>query len=150
VDLPQRRALIAQEVFLRNRAAGFLCFGVEFGSTVRTFITSTSIYIVALTILFMNIPWFVAVAAGAAFGLGRSIGPLQSVFAESTWSDGLVAVSRRLERSGRSSSRSSRSPWSSVSSRRSACRAWSRPVRVPRSGPDSQVARRTSTTTAQR
>jgi hypothetical protein len=101
VRLPQRGTLIPQEVFFRSRSLGFLRFGVEFGSGVRTLIPSASSYILVVWMLVLPVSFGQALAGGLAFGIGRSIGPLQAVFAdERHWSSDLAGTSRLVERFG--------------------------------------------------
>jgi hypothetical protein len=101
VALPQRRSLIPQEVFLRSHAAGFLQFGLEFGSGVRTYVTSAAPYAVVALVLLATDGALPGLLAGLSFGLGRAAAPLQAVGAdEARWSGDLTAVSRLLERSG--------------------------------------------------
>ena len=101
VDLPQRRSLIPQEVFLRGRGAGFLRFGIEFGSGMRTFVTSASPYILIVMLLGLPVSFLQTILAGLLFGAGRSIGPLQAVISDNDyWSRDLGRASRLLERLG--------------------------------------------------
>jgi hypothetical protein len=101
VNLPQRRELIPQEVFFRSHAGGFLRFGLEFGSGLRTFVTSASPYILIVMMLGLSTSFTQVVLVGAAFGFGRSIGPLQAVLAEDRfWSQDLTSTSRLVERLG--------------------------------------------------
>jgi hypothetical protein len=101
VALPQRRSLIPQEVFLRSRAAGFLRFGLEFGSGVRTYVTSAAPYGVVALVLLATDGALPGLLGGLMFGLGRAVAPLQAIAAdESRWSADLTGVSRLLERSG--------------------------------------------------
>jgi hypothetical protein len=101
VNLPQRRSLIPQEVFLRGHILGFLRFGIEFGSGVRTFVTSASPYVLLVTLLGVPASFSQVVAVGIAFGVGRSVGPLQAMVADDVyWSRDLARTSRLLERTG--------------------------------------------------
>lgn len=101
VNLPQRRELIPQEVFFRSHAFGFLRFGLEFGSGVRTFVTSASPYILIAVMLGQSASFTEVVLIGAAFGFGRSIGPLQALLADDRfWSQDLTSTSRLVERLG--------------------------------------------------
>ncbi|HEX8626979.1 MAG TPA: hypothetical protein VF755_02270 [Catenuloplanes sp.] len=101
VDLAQRRSLIPQEVFLRSQVLGFLRFGIEFGSGVRTFVTSASAYILVVMMLGLPVSFTQVVAVGLAFGLGRSVGPLQAILADDVfWSGDLERTSRLVERLG--------------------------------------------------
>lgn len=101
VNMPQRRSLIPQEVFFRSHVLGFLRFGIEFGSGVRTFVTSASPYILIVTLLAVPASFGQVVAVGLAFGVGRSIGPLQAMLADDVhWSEDLGRTSRLVERIG--------------------------------------------------
>lgn len=101
VRLPQRGTLIPQEVFFRSHARGFLRFGIEFGSGVRTLIPSASSYILVVWMLVLPTSFIDAVTAGLTFGAGRSIGPLQAVFADDRhWSSDLARTARMVERFG--------------------------------------------------
>jgi hypothetical protein len=101
VALPQRRALVPQEVFLRSTSAGFLRFGLEFGSGVRTYLPSAAPYAVVTLVLLATDGALPGLLAGLSFGLGRAVAPLQAVGAdEARWSGDLTMVSRRLERAG--------------------------------------------------
>jgi hypothetical protein len=101
VNLPQRRELIPQEVFFRSHARGFLRFGLEFGSGTRTFVTSASPYILIAMMLGLSTSFTQVVLVGAAFGFGRSIGPLQAILAEDRfWSQDLTGTARLVERLG--------------------------------------------------
>ena len=101
VNLPQRRSLIPQEVFFRSHELGFLRFGIEFGSGMRTFVTSASPYIIIVMLLGTSASFAEAVIVGLAFGIGRSIGPVQAVLAEEEhWSADLDRTARLVERSG--------------------------------------------------
>ena len=101
MTLPQRRSLIPQEVFLSSPWAGFVRFGLEFGSGVRTYVTSAAPYAVVALVLLATDGALPGLLAGLSFGLGRSVAPLQAIWADETrWSRDLGGVSRLLERSG--------------------------------------------------
>jgi len=101
VNLLQRRSLIPQEVFLRGHVLGFFRFGIEFGSGVRTFVTSASPYILIVMLLGVPASFTQIIAVGVAFGIGRSVGPLQAVLADDVyWSGDLDRTSRLVERIG--------------------------------------------------
>ncbi|HVN13202.1 MAG TPA: hypothetical protein VMT69_13990 [Kineosporiaceae bacterium] len=101
VQLPQRRALIPQEVFLRSPALGFARFGVEFGSGVRTYVTSAAPYGVVVLVLGTTDGPTAGLLIGACFGLGRALAPLQAVVADEVrWSADVAATSRFTERAG--------------------------------------------------
>jgi hypothetical protein len=101
VELPQRRSLIPQEVFLRSREVGFLRFGLEFGSGVRTYVTSAAPYAVVVLLLFATDGPLAGLLLGACFGLGRALAPLQALAAdEALWAADLSRTSRFTERAG--------------------------------------------------
>jgi hypothetical protein len=101
VELPQRRSLIPQEVFLRSREVGFLRFGLEFGSGVRTYVTSAAPYAVVVLLLFATDGPLAGLLLGACFGLGRALAPLQALAAdEALWAADVSRTSRFTERAG--------------------------------------------------
>ena len=101
VQLPQRRALIPQVVFLRSPALGFARFGLEFGSGVRTYVTSAAPYGLAALVLGATDGPLAGLLVGAGFGLGRALAPLQALGAdEARWSADVAATSRFAERAG--------------------------------------------------
>jgi hypothetical protein len=101
VELPQRRSLIPQEVFLRSREVGFLRFGLEFGSGVRTYVTSAAPYAVVVLLVFATDGPLAGLLLGACFGLGRALAPLQALAAdEALWAADVSRTSRFTERAG--------------------------------------------------
>jgi hypothetical protein len=100
-NLPQRRSLIPQDVFFQSRRLGFVRFGLEFGSGIRTFVTSASPYAVIGLLIGTSESFGQALAMGLAFGVGRAIGPLQALFAhEVHWSADVSRFARLVERLG--------------------------------------------------
>lgn len=73
--LPENRRLIPQSVFRRGPLIGPLRFGFELGTGVRTYLPSTTPYLLALALVVMPPPWPVAILTGTAFGVGRSLTP---------------------------------------------------------------------------
>ena len=73
--LPENRRLIPQSVFRRGPLIGPLRFGFELGTGVRTYLPSTTPYLLALALAVMPPPWPVAILTGTAFGVGRSLTP---------------------------------------------------------------------------
>ncbi len=101
LPLPQRSALIPQHVFARGLLPGLLRFGFEYGTGVRTLIPGAASYLCAVYLLLANQPWWLTVAAGAAFGLARSLAILQFVLlGRDGWAQFLTGHSRVLERAG--------------------------------------------------
>jgi len=70
--LPQNARLVPQSVFRHGRFFGPLQFGLEMGTGVRTYVTSGLPYAALVLVLLIAEPAG-AVAAGVAFGLGRSL-----------------------------------------------------------------------------
>ena len=99
--LPQRSALIPQEVFARGMARGGLRFGLEYGCGFRTLVPSAASYAAALFILLAGLPLGWAVLLGAAFGASRSLAVLQYVLVgQPGWQRFLSGHTRWLERAG--------------------------------------------------
>lgn len=101
LPLPQRSTLIPQHVFSRGLARGLLRFGVEYGTGVRTLIPGAAPYLCAVYLVLANQPWGLTLAAGAVFGLSRSLAILQFVLlGRDGWAQFLTGHSRVLERTG--------------------------------------------------
>ena len=73
--LPENRRLIPQSVFRRGPLVGPMQFGFELGTGVRTYLPSTTPYLLALALAVMPPSWPVAILTGTAFGVGRSLTP---------------------------------------------------------------------------
>jgi hypothetical protein len=68
---------------------------------MRTFVTSASPYTIIVMMLGISASFTQVVIVGLAFGIGRSIGPIQAVLAEEAyWSEDLSRTARPIERSG--------------------------------------------------
>jgi hypothetical protein len=79
LELPQNARQIPQEILQRRLRLGALQFGFELGTGVRTYLSSTTPYILAVGLL-LTLPGLVAtVSAGLAFGLGRALTPTLSI-----------------------------------------------------------------------
>jgi hypothetical protein len=79
LELPQNARQIPPEILQRRLRLGALQFGFELGTGVRTYLSSTTPYILAVGLL-LALPGPVAtVSAGVAFGLGRALTPTLSV-----------------------------------------------------------------------
>lgn len=70
--LPQRRRLVPQYAALRGPAVGAFQFGLEMGTGLRTYVTATAPYVLAVGVLLLGGP-IVGMLAGIGFGLGRSL-----------------------------------------------------------------------------
>lgn len=102
LTLPQRETLIPQEVFAGGMLRGITWFGYEYGSGVRTLIPSAASYIVAFSLVMLNLPWWQTAAVAALFGFARSwAAGLALAFSRGApWSAFLGRHSRLLERLG--------------------------------------------------
>ncbi|WP_151523882.1 hypothetical protein [Serinicoccus kebangsaanensis] len=101
LPLPQRSALIPQEVFARGIGRGGFRFGLEYGCGWRTLVPSAASYLAALFVLLVVPPWWAAVVLGAAFGFSRSWAVLSWILlGRPGWQAFLARHSRLLERTG--------------------------------------------------
>jgi hypothetical protein len=71
--LPQNQRLIPRIVLRRGPTGIALQFGLELGTGVRTYLTATAPYLVALAIVIGGPSWQGALLAGGGFGLGRTL-----------------------------------------------------------------------------
>lgn len=74
--LPQNTRQVPQDVLQRDLVRGSLQFGFELGTGVRTYVSSTAPYAVAIALLLTAPGWAAAVLAGIGFGTGRAATPL--------------------------------------------------------------------------
>ncbi len=72
-SLPQSRRQIPRKVFDRGVARGLFWFGLEYGSGVRTYVTSSAALVVAVLLLALRPGVSVLLASTASFGLARAI-----------------------------------------------------------------------------
>lgn len=101
LQLPQRTALIPQEVFARGMARGGFQFGVEYGCGFRTLVPSAASYVAALFILLAGLPLGALVLLGVAFGAARSLAVVQYILlGRPGWQQFLSSHTRVLERGG--------------------------------------------------
>ena len=74
-------------------------FGLEFGSGVRTYVTSAAPYAVVALLLAASDGVATGMLMGLAFGLGRALAPLQAVAGvKRYWAADVARVSRMVER----------------------------------------------------
>lgn len=98
---PQRNTLIPQEVFARGLLRGFVRFGFEYGSGVRTLIPSASSLILAAFLIVANLPWWQTALIGLVFGFSRTLAVLLFLlWGSDGWASFLGRHSRVLERAG--------------------------------------------------
>ncbi|MFJ4466936.1 hypothetical protein ACIP2X_05360 [Streptomyces sp. NPDC089424] len=73
--LPQNARQIPQDVLRRHLARGALQFGFELGTGVRTYVSASAPYAIAVAVLLSGGSAAPALAAGAGFGAGRALTP---------------------------------------------------------------------------
>lgn len=71
--LPQLARQIPRTVFDQGVLKGLFRFGVEYGSGVRTFVTSSAAALLALLILMFPLGYLGILAISLAFGAGRAV-----------------------------------------------------------------------------
>jgi hypothetical protein len=76
IPLPQNARQVPQDVLQRDLLRGSLQFGFELGTGVRTFVSATSPYVLAVALLLVGQQLPVAVLAGLGFGAGRAATPV--------------------------------------------------------------------------
>lgn len=96
--LPQNAWQVPQHVLQGGGMGGPLRFGVELGTGVRTYVSATAPYVLALALLAGGPGPVAAVLAGLGFGLGRAATPALRAASPDpqAWDELLRAVSRPL------------------------------------------------------
>lgn len=96
--LPQNARQIPQEVLQRHLLRGTLQFGFELGTGVRTYVTASAPYAVAVALLLHGGPW-PALLVGVGFGAGRALTPVVRLAsgAVTAWDDRLEHRARQLK-----------------------------------------------------
>lgn len=74
--MPQNARQIPQDVLQRDLVRGTLQFGFELGTGVRTYVSASAPYVIALGVLLAGDGLVTAVAAGIGFALGRALSPV--------------------------------------------------------------------------
>jgi hypothetical protein len=74
--LPQNARQVPRDVLRHNPLPGALQFGFELGTGVRTYVSATAPYVLALAVLLGGQRLAVAALAGVGFGAGRAATPL--------------------------------------------------------------------------
>ena len=99
--LPQAARQIPVHVFARDQRWAAVRFGFEYGTALRTYVTSAAPYILLLGLITLHLGVSRSVLIGAAFGLGRSISLFQYIFRRrDNWQETVKRKSRILERTG--------------------------------------------------
>lgn len=73
--LPQNARQIPQDVLRRHLARGAMQFGFELGTGVRTYVSASAPYAIAVAVLLSGGSYGPALAAGLGFGAGRALTP---------------------------------------------------------------------------
>ena len=73
IPLPQNARQIPQDVLQRRLRLGTLQFGFELGTGVRTFVSASAPYVLALGLLLSHQAFLPTAVVGTAFGLGRAL-----------------------------------------------------------------------------
>ncbi|MEH0971485.1 hypothetical protein V6U77_10165 [Micromonospora sp. CPCC 205546] len=76
IRLPQNARQVPQDVLQRSLRRGALQFGFEMGTGVRTYVSASAPYVLAVALLLGGQRLHVAMLAGIGFGLGRASTPL--------------------------------------------------------------------------
>ncbi len=76
IPLPQNTRQVPQNVLQRNLLRGAAQFGFELGTGVRTFVSASAPYVLAVAVLFAGQRLHIAILAGLGFGAGRAATPL--------------------------------------------------------------------------
>lgn len=80
ISLPQVRRQIPQSVFADGRNLGLLQFGAEYGSGVRTYLTSSAPFVAMGAVLLAEPSLLTCLILGALFGIGKGLaGIVQSL-----------------------------------------------------------------------
>jgi hypothetical protein len=76
IRLPQNARQVPQDVLQRSLRRGALQFGFELGTGVRTYVSASAPYVLAVALLLGGQHLHVAMLAGVGFGVGRAFTPL--------------------------------------------------------------------------
>ncbi|MFC5181513.1 hypothetical protein [Actinomadura harenae] len=92
LPLPQNSRQIPQEVLMHRLRTGSLRFGFEMGTGVRTYVSASSPYVLALGLLLAHLSAPATLLAGVAFGAGRALSAALTYWARSRERDALIAA----------------------------------------------------------
>ncbi|MFI0371090.1 hypothetical protein ACH35V_24760 [Actinomadura sp. 1N219] len=92
LPLPQNARQIPQEVLQTNLRRGTLQFGFELGTGVRTYVSSTAPYVLALALLLSHEPLTTALLTGTAFALGRALSATLTYLSQDDARDAAIAT----------------------------------------------------------
>jgi hypothetical protein len=92
IPLPQNARQIPQDVLQRRLRLGTLQFGFELGTGVRTFVSASAPYVLALGLLLSHQGFLATAVVGTAFGLGRSVTAALTLWSRDADRDVTIAV----------------------------------------------------------
>jgi hypothetical protein len=92
IRLPQNARQIPQDVLQRRLLPGTLQFGFELGTGVRTFVSASAPYVLALGLLLSHQGFLATVVVGTAFGLGRCLTAALTLWSRDADRDLTIAV----------------------------------------------------------
>ncbi|MEV4008710.1 hypothetical protein [Actinomadura sp. NPDC049753] len=92
VPLPQNARQIPQDVLRARLRRGALQFGFELGTGVRTYVSATAPYVLALSLLLIHEDPLTTVLTGTAFGAGRALSALLTYLARDGGRDAAMAA----------------------------------------------------------
>lgn len=75
LPLPQNAWQVPQDVLHRGGLGGPLRFGIELGTGVRTYVSASAPYVLAIAVLAAGLTLSTAALTGVGFGLGRATTP---------------------------------------------------------------------------
>jgi hypothetical protein len=92
IPLPQNARQVPQDVLQRRLRLGTLQFGFELGTGVRTFVSASAPYVLALGLLLSHQGFLTTAAVGTAFGLGRALTAALTLWSHDLDRDVTIAV----------------------------------------------------------
>lgn len=92
VPLPQNARQIPQEVLRIRLRRGAMRFGFELGTGVRTYVSASSPYVLALGLLLSHQGPAASLLVGAAFGAGRALSAALTYLARDPDRDAVIAL----------------------------------------------------------
>jgi hypothetical protein len=92
VPLPQNARQVPQDVLQRRLRLGTLQFGFELGTGVRTFVSASAPYVLALGLLLSHQGPAATAVVGTAFGAGRALTAALTLWSRDPGRDVTIAV----------------------------------------------------------
>jgi hypothetical protein len=92
LPLPQNARQIPPDVLQTRLRRGALQFGFELGTGVRTYVSATSPYVLALALLLAGLSLPLTLLTGAGFGLGRALSAALTYLARDDHRDAVMAA----------------------------------------------------------